>query len=144
MELVIEGTDLPGRMFRNACVPVHDVHVGVQVRSAPEQLVPADADRAEWRVPVRVERTDAGFDFKGPAVHGRRGERFVYLTWGDVGVAGGFEMFRRLKVMLGSLDPAAIAAAESGEPLRLRIPLTDRHGGPRCGRVEAATVLAEV
>lgn len=142
MQLEIEGTDLPGRTFRNAAVPVYDVHVGVQLGKEPTQLVPADAARAEWVIEVRVKQTAAGWDFAGPAVHGRRGERFVYLTWGNVG-PGGFELIRRLKIRLGSLDPEMVAAAElGGSPIRLRIALTDRHGGPLCGSLDASSVLA--
>ena len=43
--------------------------------------------------------------FRGPAVHGKRGERFLYLTWGDVGPAGEFAMFRRAKLMFADIAP---------------------------------------
>jgi hypothetical protein len=140
MELVIEASDLPGLTFRNAGVPVYAVHVGVQVRKEPTDLVPADAPSARWQLDVRVSSTDQGWDFHGPAVHGRRGERFVYLTWGNVGSLGGFEMFRRLKLMLDLIDPTLVAAAiETERPLRLQLGLTDRCGGPLCGRLDPAT-----
>src|SRR3954454_14684759 len=112
MEIVIRGHNLPGKMFRNAGVPIHNVHVALQVRDAPEGLVAGDANSAEWRVELRVSVNDDGsYDFKGPAAHGKRGERFIYLTWGDVNVnakseAAGFAMFRRAKLMLGAVDPA--------------------------------------
>ena len=40
MKIDIHGHHLPGRRFRHAGVPVHHVHVGVQVRAAPEDLAP--------------------------------------------------------------------------------------------------------
>jgi hypothetical protein len=46
VEIVIRGHNLPGRMFRNAGVPIHNVHVGVQVRQEPTDLVRADAASA--------------------------------------------------------------------------------------------------
>ena len=136
MEIVIRGHDLPGRDFRNAGVPIHNVHVGVQVRRDPVDLVRGDATSAEWRVDVRVDTIGGELDFKGPAVQGARGERFLYLTWGDVGESGHFAMFRRAKLMLGQVDPALVhrALAES-KPLIASINLTDGYGGPRCARV---------
>ncbi len=146
MELLIEGYHLPGRMFRDAGVPIHDVHVGVQIGKVAEQLVAGDAERAEWRVELRVEPFEGGWDVKGSAVHGRRGERFVYLTWGNVGVDGGFAMFRRLKLMLDPIDPELIgrcrrrgaAAADqdrSHRPLRRSAVRTARPGDRRLDRV---------
>ena len=85
-----------------------NVHVGVQVRRDPWALVPADRTRASWTVDVDVVRTDGALDFRGPAVQGRRGERFVYLTWGNVDADGGFEMFRRAKLMLDRIEPALV------------------------------------
>lgn len=138
---MIDGTDLPGTMFRNAGVPIHAVHVGVQVRAEPTGLVRGDATSARWTVDIRVTERDGSLDFAGPAVHGKRGERFVYLTWGDLGPDGSFAMFRRLKVMLGGIDPAVVRAAEaSGTPVTVRIPLTDTYGGPRCGRLGSPEV----
>ena len=76
-------------------------------------------------------------DFRGPAVHGKRGERFLYLTWGDVGGDGSFEMFRRAKLMLNRIDPALVREADQGEvPLVATVELTDGRGGPRCARVD--------
>ncbi len=74
MRLVIRGHHLPGRSRGR----YRDVHVGLQVRRDAYGLVPGDADRVEWVADIR---TDDG-DFRGPAVQGPKGARFVYLTWG--------------------------------------------------------------
>jgi len=146
MEIVIHGHHLPGRMFRNAGVPIHNVHVGVQVRDEPVGLVAADAVSAEWHVDVRVDVGDDGaFDFRGAAVHGRRGARFLYLTWGDVGIDDSFAMFRRAKLMLDTIDPTLIRAALDGPaPLHARLDLTDDFGGPRCATVSAPALTWSV
>ena len=145
MEIVIEGHNLPGRMFRSAGVPVHNVHVGVQVRSDPLELVPADADAARWVVEVSVKPSADGFDFAGPAVHGVRGERFLYLTWGDLGADGGFSMFRRAKLMLNRVDVSLVQqAVEHDTPLRARVDLTDGFGGPRCARVDPPHITWQI
>jgi len=130
LRIRIEGTNLPGRTFDG-----HDhVHVGVQCRSDAVDLVPGDAPEAIFEFDVEVLPDDGGgWDFRGPYVHGKRGERFVYLTWGDRPPGGGFAMFRRAKLHLSCLDPALITqSAESGHRLVARLGLTDGRGGPRC------------
>jgi hypothetical protein len=119
MRLLIRGTRLPGL----TCGSHRNVHVGLQVRSEPTGLVPADAAGAEWVVDIRT----VDGDFRGPAVQGRKGERFVYLTWGTV-ADGSFTMFRRAKLMLADLPAGA-------DTVTAEIDLTDEHGLPRCARL---------
>jgi hypothetical protein len=84
---------------------------------------------------------DDGLDFRGPAVHGRRGERFLYLTWGNVEEDGSFRMFRRAKLMLGDVDPTIVRrAADTGAALRADVHLTDGRGGPMCARVRPPAI----
>ena len=84
---------------------MENVHVGVQLRRDPSELVPGDRADASWTVDVDVVDRDGARDFRGPVVQGTRGDRFVYLTWGNVDADGGFEMFRRAKLMLDRIDP---------------------------------------
>ena len=129
----IEGTSLPGRVF---CEHQH-VHVGVQCRQEPVMLVPGDADAATFDFTVDILSAAAGgWDFRGPYVHGKPGERFLYLTWGDHPPSAGFTMFRRAKLHLSPLDPALITrAAAEAHRLVARLALTDARGGPRCASV---------
>ncbi len=99
MRLVIRGHDLP----RAAGAGHARIGVALQVRTDPVGVVPGDAALARWDTEVNV----VGGDFRGPAVHGRRGDRFVYLTWGDL-ADDGFAMFRRAKLMLSRVDPALV------------------------------------
>ena len=72
MLLVVRGHDLPGASFAG-----HDrIGVALQVRAEPQGIVAGDADEARWETDVRRVNGDR----RGPAVHGRRGERFLYLT----------------------------------------------------------------
>ena len=119
MRLVIHGHHLPGRR----CGPYDDVHVGLQLGQEPYGLVPGDADRAEWVTDIR---TGDG-DWRGPAVHGRRGSRFVYLTWGTR-TGGAFTMFRRAKLMLDDLP-------SEDRTVTVEVDLTDDSGMPRCARL---------
>ena len=127
MRIVIKGQRFPGRTHG----PHRNVHVGLQVGSRPDGLVPGDATEAEWTTDVRVIENEDGRDFRGPAVHGRRGERFLYLTWGEL-TGNDFAMFRRAKLMLADLPRSADG---TDEQVTVLVELTDAEGGPICARV---------
>jgi hypothetical protein len=119
---------------------MENVHVGVQLRREPWALVPGDRSDATWELDIDVVDRHEARDFRGPAVQGKRGDRFVYLTWGNVGADGSFEMFRRAKLMLDRIDPAVVADAVAAGGLAARVELTDERGGPRCARVDPPAV----
>lgn len=137
MRIVIEAHDLPGRQFCSDGVQLQNVHVAVQVGQEPVDPVRADAESARWEVDVRVVVDDGLIDLRGPAVHGKRGERFLYVTWGDVGDDGSFTMFRRAKLMIDDIGPDLLDTVHrTGGTLVGSLPLTDEHGCPRCARVK--------
>ncbi|SFC76552.1 hypothetical protein SAMN04487968_11117 [Nocardioides terrae] len=133
MLLEIRGHNLPGRTWHLDDGPCHNVHVGLQVGRDAVDLVPGDSDAAHWRAEIEVLERDGGTDFCGPAVHGRPGARFVYLTWGAVEATGAFTMFRRAKLMLE--DVAPLVTGRSTEHVVATVDLTDERGGPRCARL---------
>jgi hypothetical protein len=107
----LEGCDLPGRR----CGPdpegrwYENIHVGPRGRREPVDLVPGDAPSARWEFDVTVRiAPDGAIDFAGPFVHGKRGERCLYLSWGEVGDDGGFDLFRAAKLTLVDVDPAVV------------------------------------
>ena len=138
MRIVIEGHHLPGAEFASEGVPLRNVHVAVQIGEHPVGLVRGDADGALWEVDVRTVVSDDGLvDLRGPAVFGKKGERFLYLTWGDVGAGGSFARFRRAKLMIGDIEPELLAAAARVDGVLVAsLSLTDERGGPRCARVK--------
>ena len=141
MRIVIEGHDLPGAEFVSDGVPLHNVHVAVQIGKEPVGLVRGDADRARWVIEVRTIEADGRVDLRGPAVHGKKGERFLYLTWGDVGADDSFGMFRRAKLMIGDIEPEMLAAATREDGVLVAsLSLTDERGGPRCARVKPPVI----
>src|SRR5262245_49277471 len=85
VRVTISGVNPPGRMF---CRPdgstMDNVHVGVQVGRDPAQLLRADEPAPTWNVDVDIVRKEGSLDFRGRAVQGKRGDRFIYLTWGNV------------------------------------------------------------
>jgi hypothetical protein len=124
MRLVIRGHQLPGL----TCGDYSNIHVGLQVKREPVGLVPADAASAEWVAEIATRDGD----FRGPAVQGKRGERFVYLTWGTVD-GDSFSMFRRAKLMLADLP------ADCDEVV-VDVDLTDECGMPRCARLRPPAI----
>jgi hypothetical protein len=137
----IMGVNLPGRQFcRSDGSLMTNVHVGVQEGRNPAQLVRADAPEAHWQVEVDLVRKDGEVDFRGPAVQGKRGERFIYLTWGEVSSPSDFEMFRRAKLMLHRIDRKLIDNAAQTGRLAAKVDLTGGDGGPRCARVDPPAI----
>jgi len=142
MKLVIEGCALPGRLSCDSEGRLLDnVHVGVQLRRDPAWLVPGDAPSALWELDLEVLETDDGLDFRGPAVQGRKGERFVYLSWVHVDADDGIEMFARAKLMLSRVDDDLVRCASTEGGLRALVHLSDSNGRPRCARVDPPAVL---
>ncbi len=146
----IDGEDLPGVRCRR--IPEKrdgsgeqhaNVHVGVQGRREVVDLVPGSASSARWVLEVTTrDGADGELDVGGPFVHGRRGDRFVYLSWGEVTPTGEFVMFRRAKLHFGDVDPDLLReAAGCGATLVARVRLSDDHGQPRGARVRPPDVL---
>jgi hypothetical protein len=139
VQVVIRGHRLPGRTFRGD-ETWDNVHVALQVGRDPAGLVPGDAESATWRAEVTIVERGGLRDFRGPAVQGKKGERFLYLTWGQIDRdSKGFTMFRRAKLMLDdvpALDASPVTVIAS-------VDLTDDRGGPRCGRLKPPAIQWE-
>jgi hypothetical protein len=141
VRITIEGEHLPGAEWVSDGVPLRNVHVAVQIGKEPFGPVRGDAPTARWDLDVRAVVEDGAVDLRGAAVHGRKGERFLYLTWGDLGGDGSFGMFRRAKLMVADIDPELLAAAAGDDgALVATIGLTDERGGPRCARVRPPAI----
>ncbi|MEV8422476.1 DUF5990 family protein [Streptomyces niveus] len=146
LTLRILGHDLPG----TDCGEFRHVHVGTQRGGEPDQMVSADAARAVFEIPVEtvpVETVPAGDgasdragdaapDFRGPYVQGRRGARFVYLTWGELPPGGAFGMFRRAKIFLADVPGELLGAGT----VETTLGLTDAAGMPLCAAVRPPVI----
>lgn len=130
MRVAIRATDLPGRTWAD----YRDIHVALQVGRDPHDPIPGDAGAASWETEVQVISGES-LDFRGPAVQGPKGQRFLYLTWGELR-DGSFTMFRRAKLMLDDLGPGISTASQALGTLSL----TDTKGGPLCGRTKPPVV----
>jgi hypothetical protein len=145
VEIRIEGFDLPGRVCgASANFPGYEnIHVGIQRRNKRDELlglIAGDAPSAVWTLDCEVAASSTGIDIKGPYIQGRPGERFVYLSWGAVDRGGGFNLFRRAKLWLDSIDADVIDAALRSQRLVARLRLTDAKGHPVCAAVRPPLV----
>jgi hypothetical protein len=134
VHLTISATALPGRI----CGPHRGVRVALQVGKALAGIVAADAAEASWTTEVIVVANgdDAGgVDFRGDAVHGRKGERFLYLAWLEDIPGHPDAMFRRAKLQLDAVSTEVLARALRKGALRARLPLTAGDGLPVCASV---------
>ena len=123
-------------MSSRECGPYKNVSVGLQEFKNTVQVVRGDAERAVWEAEVTVGRAADGQSVaRGPAIHGPRTERFLYLVWTGSGPTGE-GMFRRAKLPLDAVsDDVFDAVVATGHPLLGEVGLTDRHGMPLCASV---------
>jgi len=114
-----------------------DIRVELQTKDGHEAGLPAGKDALAWTTLVTVKTgADGHPDFAGPAVHGKKGERFFYLSWSSDRF-GHREMFRRLKVQLRDLTAAQIAkAVKADATLVARVHAVAKDGGPACASVK--------
>ena len=142
----IRGHDLPGIRcvgLPGIAKPAYEaVHVGVQRKREVVGLVPGDAAEACWDLQIEViPGRDGGLDFRGPWVHGKPGERFLYLIWGEIGADGELSMFRRAKLWPGTIGEELLTQAiESSAIIEGRLGLTDSRGGPLCASARPPTI----
>jgi hypothetical protein len=129
----IVGRRLPGASWSGR----EGIHVGVQRGSEVVKLVTGDAADAIFDIDVELVETDEGApDFRGPYVHGRRGERFIYLVWGEVDAEGVFTMFRRVKLPLSPLAaPPVHTRVKDCRQFEAYLELTDPRGRPLAATV---------
>ena len=144
MDVRIVGVELPGRTCadrRPGGLAYQNVHVGVQRRKDVVDLVPGDAPGAAWNLIVDTVTKDGALDLRGPFVHGKRGDRFVYLSWGTVDDANHFEMFRRAKLMFDAVPDELLRSAQSpGHRLVGTVDMTHDDGMPRCAAVRPPVI----
>jgi hypothetical protein len=128
MHVRIEATALPGATYGQ---------VGVQRGREVVDWMPADAATATWSFEVDVRRTpEGGVDLRGPYVQGRKGDRFVYLSWARP-ENGALTMYRRAKLMLDAVD---LSALDDTDILDGRLGLTAQDGTPRCAAVRPPAI----
>lgn len=134
VHLVCEG--LPADRFEGFDGRRH-IQVDLQTKDGFQAGSPAGKDALAWTTEITVKSgADGQPDFAGPAVHGKKGERFFYLSWSSDRF-GHREMFRRIKVHLRDLTAAQVAqATKTNGTLVARVHAVAKDGGPACASVK--------
>ena len=114
---------------------------GLQSRQVVDDPRPASVT-TEFYTAIDIIRTaDSGFDFAGEHVHGRRGDRFIYLTWGLPDSTEPFVMFARAKIKLDSIPADLLdVSIESGQPLIAELQATNTQGQPASGTIKPRSI----
>ncbi|GAA5010387.1 DUF5990 family protein [Actinopolymorpha pittospori] len=99
-------------------------------------IVSTQEDSAKFELTVDVIDGPDGLDFRGPYVQGRKGERFLYLNWGQAG-ADGWTGVRRAKLQLLTIDRSLVEAAMGGSVLTADLSLSDARGAPATASVRS-------
>ena len=121
LRIRIVGERLPGKVVGAN----QNVHIGIQRGEDVVDLVPGDAPSAVFEIDV-VRREDDG-DYRGPYIHGKPGDRFLYLVWADVDpTTGETTRFSRVKLMLAAV-PAGVVGKNT-KVLEAYLPLTGADG----------------
>lgn len=138
----IIGRRLPGLHWSGR----KGIHLGVQRGSEVVGLVRGDEGEATFDIEVELLVDAEGVaDFRGPYVHGRRSERFIYLSWGEVDAEGTFTMFQRVKLPLSPLiEQHGVDAVRSSRRVHAFLELTDPKGRPVAASVRPPWVFWRV
>jgi len=137
MQVQIVAHRLPGL----TCGEHGNVHIAIQRGKEAVYPVPCDIDVATWTFECEAVEAGGSIDFRGPYAQGKRGDRFVYLSWGTVEGEGGFSMFGRIKLMLAAVPADALPAAlEPGKRLVGVLDLVDDRGRMRYASVRPPAI----
>ena len=118
----------------------HGVLFGLQSKHGVDDPLPA-SESAEFRVQIEVRSSSEGLDFVGDHVHGRRGDRFIYLSWGVADATDPFVMFARTKIKLAHIPYDLIElSVEQRRPLRAELQATNARGQPATGTINAPAI----
>ena len=118
----------------------HGVLLGLQSKHGVDDPVPATAS-TDFHTKIDVRTTADGVDFAGEHVHGRRGDRFIYLSWGLPDQTEPFVMFARAKIKLAQISPDLLERAlehRQGRRAELRRLAAGHPGGLRARAHRAA------
>ncbi len=114
---------------------------GLQSRHDVDDPRPASIT-TEFHVAINVVRTaNSGVDFAGEHVHGRRGDRFIYLAWGLPDPTEPFVTFARAKIKLDSVPADLLdVSVTNGQPLIAELQATNPKRQPASGTIKPPSI----
>ena len=115
----------------------NDIYVGVQQKKEVVMDTSIASETKDFIIPIQVKPNKEGQpNFSGEFVHGKVGDRFVYLVWYN---KNGIEKagFRRAKIKLAPITWKQIERSiQEDEPINAKVNLTDHKGGPVCATLK--------
>lgn len=131
--------------FPEACFEDRQ-HIYLAVQKKKELVFDTDGRSTviEFTLLIEVKQEkDGSPNFLGPYVHGKKGDRFLYLVWYNK-IGRLKETFRRAKIKLAPLTwVTVLSAIKTGQPIVAAINLTDAKGHPVCASLKAANLTWE-
>jgi hypothetical protein len=119
----------------------HEGRQGVQAAlqlgkfpAAPQRI--SKKSSLHFEADIEVDGEPNVRDFRGKAVQGGRGNRFLYICWGWYENQQ-WEGFRRAKIPFRTLPGAILEAAVATGVLRVAVKCTGEDGGPVCANVKS-------
>jgi hypothetical protein len=137
LAILLQCREFPGIRFGDYL----NVHLGVQRGKGIVDVTRGDAGFKEFCLTVDVAAGKDGLpNFSGPFVHGKTGNKFLYLVWFDKKDEAN-EMFRRAKIKLQHFTWEAInTALENETPVTASVRLTDPKGCPVCASLKPGQI----
>ncbi len=119
----------------------HGVLFGMQTNLDIHDPLPASATTTfDLEISVATAEPE-GYDFKGRFVHGRKGDRFLYLSWGRARNGEPFEMFARSKLKLSDIPIDLVGSAiANGSRLVCEVQATNHKGQPATGSIRPPAI----
>jgi len=119
----------------------HNVMFGLQDKHGAVDAVPATTTTEFDTELEPVGAGSSGQDFRGDHVQGKKGDRFLYLSWGTADKTEPFVMFARAKIKLADIPTELLQAAADGETdLECRVQATNTKGQPASGTIKSPAV----
>jgi hypothetical protein len=143
IKVICEG--LPDKSLEGIPVDAPDAQrgllLGIQRGEDMIEATPADQGRVVFEpsfrvIPMQQDKTN----FLGPFAKGVPAQRFFYLSWAVQGEGGKLTRIGRAKIHLSHLRWSEVEESlRSGNPLSVKLLLTDNKGRPRCGSIRDAS-----
>lgn len=119
----------------------HQVLFGLQDKRGSVDPVPATKTTVFTTNIEIINGAETGPDFRGDYVHGKKRDRFFYLSWGTPDDAEPFIMFARAKVKLADLPIELLEGGTDGQTcVECRLQATNSKGHPASGTIKPPDV----
>jgi len=120
--------------------PDDGMRVGLQAARDVDHHVPATGTSV-FHTEIEIVADEVSSDFRGRHVHGRKGDRFLYLSWGAPDALEPFVMLARAKIKLGDVPPELLDEVTTRDGVLVcELQATNDRGQPASGSIRPPAV----